>query len=180
MGSWELKPWGYQADAPPRPPNPSSSVATRALKKVAQPRAHAYPVPRSRRSPLSPLHMSLPRQHLQAQEQAAIDKFMRSSHTTATGAWAVINKARARKGIPEVGKCALHRFCRGATFVRGRSETRGRKRALSVQDERKLDQARARLLKKSKNEHMVRYEDVFEEAGLADKACKRVLEDTWP
>ena len=90
-----------------------------------------------------------PRMHLQPAEEALINKTILKNRGTPTDAWRAVNKSRAQKGIRELGKDAVHRFCNGDTHARGRSETRGRKRSLSTADVRALEQARKRLLKKA-------------------------------
>ena len=72
-----------------------------------------------------------------------------------------INATRRSKDIRETDKSTVHRFCRGLTHKASAVEKRGRKRILSRADVRKLDNTRRRLIKKTKNEKMVKYGDSF-------------------
>ena len=110
-------------------------------------------------------------------EQNVIDNVMRKEKGTATDALRRINEQRQEANIKCIDKSAVHRYAQGLTHKRGAEEQRGRKRALSKQDVRTLDQARRRLIKRENNQHRVTYESVVEEAALSSSPCQRVCED---
>ena len=110
-------------------------------------------------------------------ECALIDKVIRPKKGTPTDALRRINKARCSKKIRELEDGAVHRYAKGLTHKRNARETRGRKRLLSRQDVRKLDQARRRLIQQADNERRVTYDDIIQEAGLEDPPCERVCAD---
>ena len=119
----------------------------------------------------------MPTQHLSAKELRLIDDVLRTEKGTPTDALRRVNSNRQKMGVREVGKDAVHRYVRGATHPRGAVEKRGRKRGLSQDDVRKLDQARRRLIKRARNETRVTYADIIEEAGLKSDPCQRICED---
>ena len=122
--------------------------------------------------------MKPPIVHLTEEELALVDKTMRKDHGTATDAWNIVNAKRRLHGTRELEKSAVHRYVRGRSHQRGQSiERRGRKRKLSKQNERELDQARVRLLKRADGEFGVTYHDIVKEAGLDGKVCQRICED---
>ena len=108
---------------------------------------------------------------------SVIDEVIRKEKGSPTDAWRRINRDRRATKVKCVHKTAVHRYANGATHKRGAVETRGRKRALSKGDVRKLDLARRRLIKKEDNQHRVTYEDIMEEASLTSEPCQRVCED---
>ena len=114
---------------------------------------------------------------LSADEMTMIDRIMRKDKGTATDALQCINVERSKRNIRQVEKSTVHRYARGRTHKRDAAETRGRKRALSKQSVRKLDQARRRLIKRADNQQRVTYAAVIKEAGLKDVVCQRVCED---
>ena len=75
--------------------------------------------------------------HLTPAEQQEIRDVL-SQHGTPTEALADLNKARAKKGIRELEKSAVHRSVRGETRKIGAAETRGRKNTLTNSDIKKL------------------------------------------
>ena len=124
--------------------------------------------------------MKSPIVHLTEEELALVDKTMRKDHGTATDAWNKVNAKRRLHGTRELEKSAVHRYVRGRCHQRGqRIERRGRKRKLSKQNERELDQARVRLLKRADGEFRVTYHDIVKEAGLDGKVCQRICEDAF-
>ena len=116
-------------------------------------------------------------QHLTVGEQTLVDTVMRKGKGTATEALSRINTSRQKNNIREVDKSTVYRYVKGLTHKRGAEERRGRKRSLSKQDVRTLDQARRRLIKKAANQHRVTYEEVVDEADLDNAPCQRVCED---
>ena len=102
---------------------------------------------------------------------------MRNEKGSATDALRRVNEQRRAANIRRVNKSTVHRYAAGITHKRGAVEKRGRKRALSKQDVRKLDQARRRLIKKEDNQHRVTYEAIVDEASLSTEPCQRVCED---
>ena len=108
---------------------------------------------------------------------SVIDEVIRKEKGSPTDAWRRINRDRRATKVKCVHKTAVHRYANGATHKRGAVETRGRKRALSKGDVRKLELARRRLIKKEDNQHRVTYEDIIEEASLTSEPCQRVCED---
>ena len=116
-------------------------------------------------------------QQLTLEEQSRIDEVMRKEKGSATDALRRINEERRKYNIREVEKSTVHRYAKGLTHKRGAVETRGRKRSLSKQDVRKLDQARRRLIKRANNQHRVTYEAIVEEADLSHSPCQRICED---
>ena len=87
-------------------------------------------------------------EQLTLDEQCRIDDVMRKEKGSATDALRRINNERRKKNMREVEMGAVYRYAKGVTHKRGVVEARGRKRSLSRQDVRKLDQA---LRKRSKS-----------------------------
>ena len=116
-------------------------------------------------------------QQLTVDEQSQIDNVMRKEDGSATDALRRINEERRKKKIREVHRSSVFRYAQGLSHKRGAVEKRGRKRSLSKQDVRKLDQTRRRLIRQAENEKRVTYEDVVEEAGLSHSPSQRVCED---
>ena len=76
-----------------------------------------------------------------------------------------------------VQRDATYRYMKGQPHRRGRKETRGAPRALSLKDIQKMTRARRKLLKRAGSEKRVTYEDIFAEAGMEDKANPRTKQD---
>ena len=112
-----------------------------------------------------------------ADEMDLIDKIVRKKGKTPTHALRCVNAIRKKEKVRPLGKHAVHRYVGGDTHRRDATESRGRKRALSPCEVRKLDRARRRLIKKAKTEKRVTYANVVEEAGLEGRACERVCAD---
>ena len=62
-------------------------------------------------------------------------------------AW--LEKERARKGLQAPHLTNVRRVLTGSTYRRGKAETRGRKKALTEKQVRKIDGVRKRLIKRS-------------------------------
>ena len=114
---------------------------------------------------------------LALKERATIDRLIRQEKASPTEAWRRINRDRRRHGVVEVGKCAAHRYARGATHKLGATETRGRNKVLDDGDIKSLDKARVRLIKAADNEYQVTWADVVKEAGLEGVVSQRVCAD---
>ena len=110
-------------------------------------------------------------------EMDLIDEIVRKNGESSAHAWRRVNEIRRKKDVRPIGKNAVHRYVGGDTHRRDATESRGRKRALSPADVRKLDRARRRLIQKADNQKRITYEDVIEKAGLEGKACERVCAD---
>jgi hypothetical protein len=113
---------------------------------------------------------------LTAQEQVLVERTVRNGRGTAAQALAKINRARTKTGIEQITKASVYRFINGTTHVRGQDDTRGRPKILTKGDIRRLDQARKRLLKEADGEYQVKWQDVQNEAGLANKCCGKVVQ----
>ena len=109
-----------------------------------------------------------------ADEMDLIDEIVRMKGETPTHALRCVNGIRKTQRVRPLGKNAVHRYVGGDTHRRDATETRGRKRALSPADVKRLDRARRRLIKNAKAEKRVTYGNVVEAAGLEGKACERV------
>ena len=71
----------------------------------------------------------------------------------------------------------MYRFISGETHRSGREETRGRKKALSKEDDRLLERTHMKLIRIAKGEKRVTHAQMYEAAGLQNKACQRVAEE---
>ncbi len=67
---------------------------------------------------------------LALKERVKIDGLMRREKASATEALRRINRDRSRRGAPEIGKCAVHRYAKGVTHKLGATEKRGRKKVM--------------------------------------------------
>ena len=114
-----------------------------------------------------------PTKHLTTSEQITVDTMLRQEKASVKDAWKRICADRVAKKIQPVHISNVYRFANGLTHKRASVETRGRKRALSGSDIRKLDQARRKLLKRADSEYRVTYEDISEESGVGQKATVR-------
>lgn len=110
-------------------------------------------------------------------ERSQIDAMLRRDKASPTDASRRVNAGRRKRGVRDIGKSAVFRYAAGKTFKLGAEETRGRKRALSKQDIRRLDQARRRLIKNADNDLRVTYAAIVKEAGLEGVVCQRLCED---
>ena len=110
-------------------------------------------------------------------ERSQIDAMLRRDKASPTDASRRVNAGRRKRGVREIGKSAVFRYAAGKTFKLGAKETRGRKRALSKQDIRRLDQARRRLIKNADDDLRVTYAAIVKEAGLEGVVCQRLCED---
>ena len=110
-------------------------------------------------------------------ERSLIDKIVRTDKKTPTEALRRVNAKREKKGIREVEKSTVHRFCRGLTHKVGAKETRGRSAGLSAKDKQRLDRARRKLIQKANNQYRVTHAMVMKEAGLEGVVCQRVCEE---
>jgi hypothetical protein len=115
--------------------------------------------------------------HLSSAEQGLVLKLVSKAGNTPADAVREVNKRRAKQGTPPVAKTTVYRYTKGDTHRPMQKEKRGRPKALSRLDIRKLDQSRRRLIKKAKNEHPVTYKEIAEEAGLHEKAGERTVAD---
>ena len=118
-------------------------------------------------------------QQLTVEEQTLVDKVLRQDKGGPLDALRKINAARAKRKIAELNKSSIYRFVSGTTHARGRSETRGRKRALSKKDVSKLDKTRKRLLKEADGAYRVTYKDIQTEADLDDACGSRAVQEAF-
>ena len=73
---------------------------------------------------------------------------------------------RRKEKRPEPDLTTVRRALRGMTFKRGRSETRGRKRALSAKNLKTLDATRKRLIEKAQSDYEVAWDDVVKSSRV--------------
>ena len=85
--------------------------------------------------------------HLTNAERMQDQKVMMSQGGKPMDALRAVNASRQKKGLPEINKSAIYRFCKGETHRLGCAETRGRKRKLTKADAYNLDRTRRRLIK---------------------------------
>lgn len=114
---------------------------------------------------------------LNMKERVAIDRMMRRDKASTAEAWRRISRDRVRLSVAEVGKCAVHRYARGATHKLGAVEKRGRQHVLRNADVWALDKASLRLIKKADNEHRVTWAHAVKEAGVEGVVSQRVCAD---
>ena len=77
---------------------------------------------------------------------------------------ALLNSRRARAGVDAPHLTNVRRALKGKTYKRSRKETRGRKATYSRKVVLALDRARKDLIKKTKNNREVRWQDVRKKA----------------
>jgi len=114
---------------------------------------------------------------LTVEEQNLVDKVVRQNSQSPLEALRQINKARKKAKTQPLEHTAVYRYVRGATHLRGRSETRGRKRALSASDVRALQTTRRRLIKEANGDKRVTYKDIMENCDLESLPSQDVVED---
>ena len=113
---------------------------------------------------------------LTLQAEVLIDHELRSK-VSPTAALRTVTVARKNRGNQEALKQTVYRYINGQTHRRGRAEKRGRKRALTKADVRKITQTRRRLIKEATGEYRVTYGHAREVSGLKKKACQKVMEE---
>ena len=80
-----------------------------------------------------------------------------------------LRTSRGKRGEPGPSQSAVYSFLAGKTYVRGRSETRGRKSRLPPRIVQTANRERICLIREADNEHLVTWQDVRD-------ATKRVLQ----
>ena len=97
---------------------------------------------------------------------AELDKAHQWSNLTDSEVLTRIAKSRERGGVDPPGLSAVQRARAGRTFRRGRKETRGRKKKLTIKHVRKLNTARKDLIKQAKGQREVHWNDIIKKARV--------------